>query len=110
MKPVISALQRRNFLKLMGAVPATGSVPAWAQSGAVWLLDQSGAAAAGLAIQAFAAALAAHGATLNVIHDLGQPKGLVILLAVPGRRLAASFGRPPADWPSPDCLRLVPGQ
>ena len=110
MKPVISTLQRRNFLKLVGAVPAAGSVPAWAQTGAISLLDQSGAAPAALATRRLQAALAAHGVALNVIHEMRQAKGLVILLAAPGAPLAAGFAPPAADWTSPDCLRLVPGR
>src|SRR3977135_513657 len=110
MKPVISTLQRRNFLKLAGAVPAAGSMPAWAQSRAVSLLDQSGMAPAGLAVSRLAAVLARHGVTLNVIHDMRQAKGLVILLAPPGAPLAAGFAPPAPDWASPDCLRLVPGK
>src|SRR6185295_18076297 len=110
MTSAIPSLPRRNFLKLMGAVPAAGSMPAWAQSGAVSLLDQSGAAPAGLAVAKLSAALAAHGASLNVIHDMREAKGLVILLAAPGAPLAAGFAAPAPDWASPDCLRLVPGQ
>ncbi|HSS13822.1 MAG TPA: hypothetical protein VLL04_08010, partial [Rhizomicrobium sp.] len=110
MKSAISALQRRNFLKLMGAVPAAGSAPAWAASGSVSLLDQSGAAPAGFAGQALAAALMAHGVKLNVIHEMRQAKGLVILLADPTAPLAAGFAAPASDWASPDCLRLVPGR
>src|SRR5882757_11325920 len=109
-----SRLQRRNFLKLMGAVPAAQTLPAWAASGEIsYLQDASGPAAALPATRArmkLQAALAAHGVKLTVIHDIKLAKGLVVVAAAPGSPLAASFALPAADWASPDCLRLVPGQ
>ena len=105
-----SHLQRRNFLKLMGAMPAAEIAPAWAQERAVYLLDQSGAAPVRLAAEKLKAALAKHGATLEPVSDLAQAKGLVIVLAGPGSPLAAHFPAAAANWASPDCLRLVPGE
>ncbi|HVW72257.1 MAG TPA: hypothetical protein VHC39_01350 [Rhizomicrobium sp.] len=110
MKNKISHLQRRNFLKLMGAVPAAGVAPAWAASGEVSLLDRSGAAPVKLAVAKLAAALKAQGGALHVITDVKQAKGLLIVVAPPRTPLVADF--PPAadGWGAPDSLRLVPGQ
>jgi hypothetical protein len=105
-----SHLQRRNFLKLIGAMPAAEIAPAWAQERAVYLLDQSGAAPVSLAVEKLKTALAKHGATLEPVSDLAQAKGLVIVLAGPGSPLAAHFPSAGASWASPDCLRLVPGE
>jgi hypothetical protein len=105
-----SHLQRRNFLKLIGAVPAAEVAPAWAQGQSVCLLDQSGAAPVRLAIEKLRAALQTHGVKLETISDLTQAKGLVIVVAAPGSPLAAHFPSPPASWASPDCLRLVPAK
>ena len=55
-------------------------------------------------------ALAAHGARLNTISSVRQAKGLVIVMATPQSKLAAGFPPAAADWASPDCLRLVPGE
>src|ERR1700733_10780943 len=110
MKNKTPHLQRRNFLKLMGAVPAAGVTPAWAASGEVSLLDQTGAAPVALAAKTLAAALKAHGTTLHVISDVKQAKGLLIVAAPPRSPLAADFPLAPADWGSPDCLRLAPGK
>jgi len=60
MKNKMPNLQRRNLLQLMGALPAAGVAPAWAASGDVSLLDQSGAAPVKLAVAKLAAALKAH--------------------------------------------------
>ncbi|HEX4635333.1 MAG TPA: hypothetical protein VH189_04075 [Rhizomicrobium sp.] len=108
--PVSSHLQRRNFLKLVGAVPAAEIAPAWAQDKAVYLLDQSGAAPVRLAVEKLKAALSKHGASLAPVSDLAQAKGLIIVVAGPASPLAASFSAPDARWTSPDCLRLVPGE
>ncbi len=109
-----SHLQRRNFLKLMGAVPAAEAIPAWAASGEIsYLQDASGPAASLPATRArmkLQSALAAHGVKLTVIHDLKTAKGLAVVAAAPGSPLAAGFALPAPDWASPDCLRLVPGQ
>ncbi|HEX4028051.1 MAG TPA: hypothetical protein VHX18_10550 [Rhizomicrobium sp.] len=105
-----SFLRRRNFLKLMGAAPAAGISPAWAAAGDVSLLDQSGAAPAGLAVKRLAAALKAHGAALHLISSVEQAKGLLIVVAAPRSPLVADFPPAAADWGSPDCLRLVPGK
>jgi hypothetical protein len=105
-----SHLRRRNFLKLMGAVPAAEMTPAWAQSEAISFLDQSGAAPTALASLGLEGALAAHGVKLERISEPRQTKGLLILATPPGSALAAAFSRPAAGWASPDCLRLVPGE
>ena len=105
-----SHLQRRNFLKLMGAVPAAEAAPAWAQSGAVYFLDQSGFAPVSLAVKKLQVALTAHGSKLQTVSDPKQAKGLLILAAKPQSPLAAGFPPPAAGWASADCLRLVPGQ
>lgn len=110
MKNKVSHLQRRNFLKLVGAVPAAGVAPAWAASGDVSLLDQSGAAPVALAAKKLAAALKAHGVTLNVVTDEKQAKGLLILVAAPRSPLVANFPSAAADWGQPDSLRLAPGK
>jgi hypothetical protein len=109
MKNKTSLLQRRNFLKLMGAVPAAGVAPAWAASGDVSLLDQTGADSVKLAAQRLASALKAHGARLHVIADVKQAKGLLVLVAAPRSPLVADFPQAAAEWGSPDSLRLVPG-
>jgi len=103
-------LQRRNFLKLMGAVPAAEIAPAWAATGEVSWLDASGWAPINPAVRKLEAALAAHGVKLHAISDMGQAKGLVIVAARPQSKLAAGFPAAAADWASPDCLRLVPGE
>ena len=110
MKNKMPHLQRRNFLKLMGAVPAARVAPAWAASGEISLLDQTGAAPVTLAVKRLAAALKAHGAVLNTITDVTQAKGLLIAIAAPRSPLAADFPIASADWGSPDSLRLVPGK
>lgn len=102
--------QRRNFLKLMGAVPAAGITPAWAVSGDVWLLDQSGATPVALAVDKLVAALKTHGATLHVISDVKQANGLLIVVATPRSPLVADFPAAAVDWGSPDSLRLVSGE
>jgi hypothetical protein len=110
MKNKTSNLQRRNFLKLMGAVPAAGVAPAWAASGDVSLLDQTGVGPVALAVKRLATALKAHGVTLNIITDVTQAKGLLIVIAAPRSPLAADFPPAEADWGAPDSLRLVPGK
>jgi hypothetical protein len=110
MKNKNTHLQRRNFLKLMGAVPAAGVAPAWAASGDVSLLDQTGSAPVALAVKRLAAALKAHGAALSVISDVKQAKGLLIVVAAPRAPLVADFAPASAAWGSPDSLRLVPGK
>ena len=105
-----SQLRRRNFLKFAGAVPATGIMPAWAASGDVSLLDQSGAAPVALAVGKLAAALKAHGNQLHVISDVSQAKGLLIAVATPRSPLVADFPAPAPGWGSPDSLRLAPGK
>jgi hypothetical protein len=105
-----SQLRRRNFLKFAGAVPATGIMPAWAASGDVSLLDQSGAAPVALAVGKLAAALKAHGSELHVISDVRQAKGLLIAVATPRSPLVAEFPVPAPGWGSPDSLRLAPGK
>lgn len=110
MKNKTSYLQRRNFLKLIGAVPAAGVGPAWAASGDVSLLDQSGAAPVKLAVAKLAAALKAHGAALHLITEVKEAKGLVIVVATPRSPLVADFPAAAADWGAPDSLRLVPGK
>ncbi|HWX90749.1 MAG TPA: hypothetical protein VNY75_10610 [Rhizomicrobium sp.] len=114
MKPVSSRLQRRNFLKLMGAVPAAEIAPALAASADVSLVleagSPAGSAPAALAAKKLQAALAAHGAKLNVISDTRHGKGLVIIAATPQSQWAAGFAPAAPDWASPDCLRLVPGE
>jgi hypothetical protein len=104
-----SRLQRRNFLKLMGVVPAAHVAPAWAAAGEVSLLLEAGGPPAALAAKHLAGALAAHGVTLHTIADLKSAKGLVIVAAAPQSPLVAGFAPPAAGWASPDCLRLVPG-
>jgi hypothetical protein len=114
MRPISLRLQRRNFLKLMGAVPAAEIAPAWAASGAVSFLQEEDGPAASLPVAKartkLQAALAAHGVTLNIVHDIGSAKGLVILAATPNAPWAAGFPPPAPGWTSPDCLRLVPGE
>src|SRR5471032_70046 len=112
MKPVSSRLQRRNFLKLIGALPAAEIAPALAASADVSLLLEgpAGSALAALVAKKLQAALAAHGAKLNVISDTRHMKGLVIIAASPQSQLAAGFPPAAPDWASPDCLRLVPGE
>ena len=110
MKNRTSHLQRRNFLKLMGAVPAAGVTPAWAASGDVSLLDQSGAVPVKLAVAKLSAALNAHGATLHPVSDVKQAKGLLIVVAAPRSPLVSGFSAPAADWGAADSLRLVPGK
>ncbi|HEX4270440.1 MAG TPA: hypothetical protein VHZ32_03605 [Rhizomicrobium sp.] len=110
MKNKTSNLQRRNFLKLMGAVPAAGVAPAWAASGAVSLLDQSGAAPVKLAVAKLAAALKAHGGMLHVVTDIKQAKGLLIVVATPRSPLVANFPPAAAGWGAADSLRLAPGK
>jgi hypothetical protein len=105
-----SHLQRRNFLKLMSAVPAAEIAPAWSQDRAVSLLDQSGAAPVRLATEKLKTALAKHGVTLKQVSDLDQAKGLVVVVAGPGSTVAAHFPPAAANWASPDCLRLIPGE
>ncbi|HET7083221.1 MAG TPA: hypothetical protein VFI23_00510 [Rhizomicrobium sp.] len=106
-----SHLQRRNVLKLMGAVPAAEITPSWAQGQAVSLLDQSGAAPVRLAAEKLKSALKAHGIGLDTVSDPAQAKeGLVIIAAGPGSPLAGRFAPAAANWASPDCLRLVPGE
>jgi hypothetical protein len=109
MKPLFSRLQRRNFLKLMGALPAAEATPAWAAPDDVSLLDQSAAPAARLAIRRLEAALSAHGTKLNLIKDPKAARGFLIVAATPQSPLTAGFPPAAADWASPDCLRLVPG-
>jgi hypothetical protein len=95
----------------MGAVPAAGVVPAWAASGDVSLLDQSGAAPVTLAVSKLSSALKMHGAKLQAITDARQAKGLLIVVATPRSPMVAHFPPPAAsDWGSPDSLRLVPGK
>ncbi|HEY2008149.1 MAG TPA: hypothetical protein VGH23_04115 [Rhizomicrobium sp.] len=110
MKNKTSNLQRRNFLKLMGALPAAGVTPAWAASGDVSLLDQTGSAPVAVAAKRLATALKAHGAVLNIISDVKQAKGLLIVIAAPRSPLVADFPVASADWGAPDSLRLVPGK
>jgi hypothetical protein len=110
MKSRPSQFQRRNILKLMGAAPAAAVAPAWAASGDVSLLDQSGAAPVALAVNKLAAALKAHGARLQVITDAKQAKGLLIVVAAPRSQLVAEFPPAAPDWGLPDSLRLVPGK
>src|SRR5471032_221794 len=112
MKPVSSRLQRRNFLKLMGALPAAEIAPALAASADDSLLLEGPAASAPapLAAKKLQAALAAHGAKLNVISDTRHMKGLAIIAAAPQSQLSAGFAPAAPDWASPDCLRLVPGE
>jgi hypothetical protein len=109
MTSIFSRLQRRNFLKLMGVVPAAQVAPVWAAAGEVSLLLDAGGPPAALAAKHLAGALAAHGVTLHTIADLKSAKGLVIVAVQPQSSLAAGFAPPPAGWASPDCLRLVPG-
>ena len=106
----LSQLRRRNFLKLMGAMPAAEIAPAGAQDRAVSLLDQSGAPPVRLAAEVLSKALARHGVTMEPVADLAQAKGLAIVVAAPGSPLAVHFPAPVAGWTSPDCLRLVPGE
>jgi hypothetical protein len=110
MKPISS--RRRDFLKLVGAVPAAGVAPALAASADVSLLLEgpAGSPPAALAAKKLQAALAAHGAKFNVISDTRHVKGLVIVAATPQSQLAAGFAPAAPDWASPDCLRLVPGE
>ncbi|HWU54672.1 MAG TPA: hypothetical protein VN175_04160, partial [Rhizomicrobium sp.] len=108
--PKSSHLPRRNFLKLMGAVPAAEITPAWAQERAVSLLDQSGAAPVRLASERLKAALAKYGAILESVSDPAQAKGLMVVLAGPGAPLAAQFPAAAANWASADALRIVPGE
>ena len=110
MKARHSHLHRRNILKLASAVPAAAVVPAWAATGDVSLLDQSGAAPVALAVKRLAAALKVHGTALQVIPDVKQARGLLIVVAAPRSPLVADFAPPAADWGSPDSLRLVPGK
>jgi hypothetical protein len=110
MRPLFSRVQRRNFLKLMGALPGAQAVPAWAAPDDVSLLDASGAAAAKLTVARLEAALMAHGTRLRVITDAKAARGLLIVLAPPQSPLAAGFPPAAADWASPDSLRLVPGE
>ncbi|HUE63158.1 MAG TPA: hypothetical protein VMO78_02185 [Rhizomicrobium sp.] len=105
-----SHLRRRSFLKLAGAAPAAAITPAWAASGDVSLLDQSGAGPVSLAGRKLGAALKAHSAELHVIQDVKNAKGLLIVVATPRSPLVANFAAAPADWGSPDSLRLVPGK
>ncbi len=109
MKNKTSHLQRRNFLKLMGAVPAAGATPAWAASGDVSLVDQSGLAPVKLAVKRLAAALKAHGVALHEISDVKQAKGLLIVVAAPRSPLVAGFPPAAVDWGAPDSIRLAPG-
>ncbi|HTC83671.1 MAG TPA: hypothetical protein VK683_04915, partial [Rhizomicrobium sp.] len=76
----------------------------------VSLLDQSGATPVRLATEKLKTALAKHGVTLEQVSDLDQAKGLVVVVAGPGSPLAAHFPPAAANWASPDCLRLVPGE
>ncbi|HYS46481.1 MAG TPA: hypothetical protein VEM35_08585, partial [Rhizomicrobium sp.] len=110
MKTISSRLQRRNFLKLIGAVPAAEIAPAWAATDEVSWLDQSGMMPVKSAARKLEAALAAHGVKLQAISDPSQAKGLLIAAATPNTPLAASFPPPAPGWASPDCLRLVPGE
>ena len=103
-------MKRRNFLKLVGAMPAT-SLPAFAASERVTLLrDATGPAAAPAVTRAIArlkAALAAHGSKLVMVKDRMAAK---LVLAVPTSPWAIGFGfAPPAPgWGGADSLRLVP--
>ncbi len=106
----LSHLRRRNFLKLAGAAPAAALAPAWASSGGVSLLDQSGAAPVALAVSKLAAALKAHGAELHVVQEVKEAKGLLIVVATPRSPLVAEFPAAAVQWGSPDSLRLVPGK
>jgi hypothetical protein len=103
-------VQRRNLLKLMGAVPAMDIAPAWAQEQAISLLDQSGAAPVRLASDRLKAVLARHGTTLSSVNDLAQAKGLVVVVAAPGSPLAMKFPAPAANWASADAVRVIPGE
>jgi hypothetical protein len=109
MKNGMSDLQRRGFLKLMAAVPAAAA-PAWAATGDVSLLDQSGAPPVGLAVAKLAAALKSHDATLHIVTEVKQAKGLLIVVAPPRSPLVADFPPASPDWGAPDSLRLVPGR
>ena len=106
----LSQLRRRGFLRLAGAVPASGIMPAWAASGDVSLLDQSGAAPVAMAVKKLAEALTAQGSALHTVTDVDQAKGLLVIVAAPRSPLVANFPPPAPDWGSPDSLRLVPGK
>src|ERR1700761_9823401 len=101
MKNKMPNLQRRNLLQLMGALPAAGVAPAWAASGDVSLLDQSGAALVKLAVAKLAAALKAHGGVLHLITDIKQAKGFLIVVAAPRSPLVADFASAAAQWGAP---------
>jgi len=114
MKPVSSRLQRRNFLKLMGAVPAAEITPALGTTSEVSFLRDAGGPAASApvnrALEKLEAALAPHGVKLNVIAELRHAKGFLIVAATPQSLLSQGFPTASMDWAAPDCLRLVPGE
>ena len=106
-------MKRRNFLKLVGAMPATG-LPALAAAENVTLVREANGAAASppvtRAIARLKAALAAKGSKLTIVKDRKAAKALVLILATPTSPLAAGFAEPAAGWATPDSLRLVPGE
>jgi len=113
-----SAIQRRDFLKLAGAVTVSGltHTALAAAAGHYFILVDSSdpIASSGPAKRAAAQlrkALVAKGATCDVVSSQDQVKGasLCILAAASGSKLAAGFPKASAEPKSAESLHIVPG-
>jgi hypothetical protein len=113
-----SAIQRRDFLKIAGAVTVSSLAPAAlaAPGSRISILVDAGdpVASAGPVKRAAAQlrkALAAKGATCEMIQSADQAKGasLCVLAAGSSSQLASGFPKAGAEITSPEGLRMAPG-
>ncbi len=120
MKPdPLSAIERRDFLKLAGAVSAVSlSRGALAQSGRGFsiVIDAQDPIASSQpvrwAAEQLQKALAAKGAKCEIVQSPEQAGGAAfhVLVAGPGSSLTKSFPQAAAELSTPESLRLTPGQ
>jgi hypothetical protein len=114
----LSAMQRRDFLKLAGATTAWGLArPASAKSaGRVAILLDADTSAASSAPVVWAAnqlkkAFSTKGVSCEVVHSPDQASGAALCIAVAGASSSLAQGFPAAGaLTAPDSMRLAPGR